>query len=78
MQSTNFKSYENWKNYGLKALSGALFEGTQMQICNSSYMFVFIYRLYPESFAFLILWIPEFFTRKVWKMFVYKCTETIE
>ena len=41
-------------------------------------MFVVIYKLYPENFAFLILGILELYSRKVCEMFVYKHTETIE
>ena len=48
-----------------------------MQIWKSSYMFVFKYRWYPESFAFLIVGILELYTNKVCEMFVYKHTETI-
>ena len=41
-------------------------------------MFVFIYKYYPENFTFLILRILELYTRKIYKKFVYKHTETIE
>ena len=41
-------------------------------------MFVYKWKYYSKSFAFLILRILELFTRKVCKMFVYKHTETIE
>ena len=41
-------------------------------------MFVFILKYYPENFAFLIVIILYFFTRKVCQMFVYKHTETME
>ena len=41
-------------------------------------MFVFIYKQYPENFAFLILRVFELYTRKVCEMFVYKYTETID
>ena len=32
-----------------------------MQIWNSPYMFLFIWKQYPENFALLILRIPELF-----------------
>ena len=38
-----------------------------MQIWKSTYMFVFIYKQYPEYFAFLMLEIKELFTREVCK-----------
>ena len=41
-------------------------------------MFVFKQKQYPKNFAFFILGIIEFYTRKVCEMFVYKHTETIE
>ena len=41
-------------------------------------MLLFIQKYYPENFAFLILRILELFTSKVYEMFVYKHTETIE
>ena len=41
-------------------------------------MFVFVYKYSPENFVFLILGIPELYTRKVCEMFVYKHTGTIE
>ena len=40
---------------------------TQMQIWKSLYMVVFIFKQYPENFAFLILRILELFTREVCK-----------
>ena len=48
------------------------------QIWKSPYVFVFIQERYPESFASLILGILELFTSKVWEVFVYKHTETME
>ena len=36
-----------------------------MQIWKSPYMFVFVKKQYPESFAFLILTILELFTREI-------------
>ena len=42
-----------------------VFKGTLMQIWKSHHMFGFIQKQYPESFAFLILRIPELFTREV-------------
>ena len=53
-------------------------KGTLMQIWKSVYMFLFIQKYYSENFAFLILRIPELYTRKVCEMFVYKHTETVE
>ena len=41
-------------------------------------MLVFIWKLYPENFAFLIIGILELYTHKVCEMFVYKHTKTIE
>ena len=41
-------------------------------------MFVFKQKQYPKNFAFFILGIIEFYTRKVCEMFVYKHTETTE
>ena len=41
-------------------------------------MFVFREKYYPENFAFLIPRIFHLFTRKVYEMFVYKHTETME
>ena len=38
-----------------------------MQIWKSPYMFVFIWKQYPESFAFLTLRIFELFAREVCK-----------
>ena len=49
-----------------------------MQIWKSTYMFVFIWKYYPENFAFLILGTFELYTRKVCEMLIYKHTETIE
>ena len=49
-----------------------------MQIWKSPRMFLFIWKYYPENFAFLTLRILELHTRKVCVMFVYKHTETIE
>ena len=49
-----------------------------MQIWKSPYMFLFIWKYYPENIAFLILIILELYTRKVCEMFVYKHTEIIE
>ena len=43
------------------------FKGTLMQIWNSHYMFVFIWKQYPENFAFLILKTLELSTRKFLK-----------
>ena len=40
---------------------------TLMQIWKTPYMFVFIQIQYPESFAFFILRILEFFAREVCK-----------
>ena len=54
------------------------FKGALMQIWNFPYLFVFIWKYYPENFVFLILGILELYTRKVCEMFVYKHTETIE
>ena len=56
----------------------SLLEGTIMKIGKFPYMFVFIWKYYPENFVFLILGILELYTRKVCEMFVYKHTETIE
>ena len=41
-------------------------------------MFVSIYKLYPESFAFLFQRVFKLFAWKVFKMFVYKHTETVK
>ena len=41
-------------------------------------MFLFILKKFPENFAFLILGIDEFYTRKACEVFVYKHSETIE
>ena len=49
-----------------------------MQIWKLPYRFAFIWKQYPENFAFLILGILELYTRKVCEMFVYKHTETVE
>ena len=49
-----------------------------MQIWKSTYMFVFVWKKYPENFTFLILGILKLYTRKVYEMFVHKHTETIE
>ena len=54
------------------------FKGTLMQIWKSLCMYLFIWKYYPENFAFLILRIIELYTRKVCVMFVYKHTETKE
>ena len=40
------------------------FKGTPMQTWKSPYMSVFIYKYYPEHFAFLILEILKLYTRK--------------
>ena len=42
-------------------------KGILMQIWKSPYTFVFIWRWYPKSFAFLILRILELFARKICK-----------
>ena len=42
-------------------------KGTLMQILKSPYKFVFIWKRYPESFAFLIPRTLELFTREVCK-----------
>ena len=49
-----------------------------MQIWKFSYMFVFIWKCYPENFVFLILGILELYARKSCEMFAFKHTETIE
>ena len=49
-----------------------------MQIWVSPYRPVFIWKYYPENFAFLTIGILELYTRKVCEMFVYEHTETIE
>ena len=48
------------------------------EIWVSPYRPVFIWKYYPENFAFLTIGILELYTRKVCKMFVYEHTETIE
>ena len=68
------KSTSSSKDTSIKTI----FKGTLMQIWKSPYVFVFLWKYYPENFAFLILGILELFTRKFWEMFVYKHTETIE
>ena len=40
-----------------------------MQIWESSNIFVFLYKQYPQNFAFVILKILELFMRKVYKFF---------
>ena len=40
-----------------------------MQIWKSPYMFVFIWKRYPENLAFLSLRIAELFARKIYKFF---------
>ena len=45
------------------------FKGTLMQIWNSHYMFVFIWKQYSENFAFLILKTLELSTREICKLF---------
>ena len=54
------------------------FKGTLMQIWKFPCMFLFIQKYYPENFAFLTLRILRLYTRKVYVMFVYKHTETID
>ena len=49
-----------------------------MQIWKSPCMFLFIWKCYPENFAFLILTILDLYTRKVCEMFVYKHTKITE
>ena len=41
-------------------------------------MFVFIWKYYPENFAFLVLGILELYTRNICEIFVSKHTETTE
>ena len=41
-------------------------------------MFLFIWKYYPENFAFLILRIVKLYTHKVCEIVVYKHTETKE
>ena len=41
-------------------------------------MFLLIQKYYPENFVFLILGVLGLYTRKVFEMFIYKHTETIE
>ena len=43
------------------------FKGTLMQIWKSAYVLVFIWKQYPENFAFLIIRIIELFTCEVCK-----------
>ena len=49
-----------------------------MQIWKSSYVFMFIWKKYPENFALLILRVFELFTHKVWEMLFCKDKDTIE
>ena len=49
-----------------------------MQIWKSPLMSIFIQKEYPENSALLILKILRLNTGKVYEMFVYKHTETIE
>ena len=42
-------------------------KGTLMQIWKSSYMFVLIWKQYPENFAFLIVRIIKLFVLEVYK-----------
>ena len=56
----------------------SLLKGTIIKIGKFPYMFVFTWKYCPENFVFLILGILELYTRKVYEMFVYKHTETIE
>ena len=44
-----------------------MIKGTLMQIWKSPYVFVFIWKQYPESFALLILRILGLFAREVCK-----------
>ena len=53
-------------------------KGTLIQIWKSPCTFLFIWKDYPQNFAFLILRILELYTSKVCVIFVYKHTETIE
>ena len=46
------------------------FKVTLMQIWKSPYMFCSWRKPYPENFSLLILWILEFFVRKVWKFLI--------
>ena len=56
----------------------ATVKGTLMQIWKSPSMFLFIKKYCPENFAFLMPRILELYNCKVYVMFVYKHTETIE
>ena len=53
-------------------------EGTLIKIWKFLNVFVFMYKQYPENFAFLNLGIIELYTRKVCEIFVYSHTENIE
>ena len=48
------------------------FKGALVQIWKYVYMFLFIYKYYPENFAFLILRILELCTHKVFEVYVKK------
>ena len=55
----------NINQYHFWSTNRFLAKGTLMQIWNSPYMLVFIWKQYPEYFAFLILRILELFAREV-------------
>ena len=44
-----------------------IIKGTLKQIWKTLYVFVFLWKKYPEHFAFLIQGIPELFAREVCK-----------
>ena len=83
LKRSTFKTIKVWLcllmqlNFFILQTSNAI-KGTLMQIWKSPCMFLFIYKYYPENFAFLTLRVLELYTRKVCVMFVYKHTETIE
>ena len=61
------KRIAKFKESELSKNMSQVLKGTLMQVWKSPYMFVFIYKQYPESFAFLILRILKLFAREVCK-----------
>ena len=65
MRARNKSKYTIVTTKFYETLEGKLiFKGTLMQISKSPYVFAFIWKQYPENFAFLILRIIELFTHE--------------
>ena len=66
---TKLKQFTDLQNiqYTRNPVSAESLKDALMQIWKSPNMFVFLWKQYPENFAFLILRILKLFTREVYK-----------